>query len=120
MRRQTNTAVVPPTSDSFTSITTHRTRDLFQVPRVFADDLNGRQINESCWSLSISKRTFDVLVAVSVLAVFALPMLLIAILIRLTSDGPAMFVQERVGLNYRLFRIFKFRSMTQSSENCAG
>lgn len=47
-------------------------------------------------------------------------MLLIAILIRLTSDGPAMFVQERVGLNGRLFQIFKFRSMTQSSDNCAG
>jgi lipopolysaccharide/colanic/teichoic acid biosynthesis glycosyltransferase len=120
MRRQTNTAVVPPTSDSFTSITTRRTRHLFQVPRVFADDLKGQQIHESCWSLSISKRTFDILVAVSVLAVFALPMLLIAILIRLTSDGPAMFVQERVGLNGRLFRIFKFRSMTQTSENCAG
>ena len=120
MRRQTNTVVVPTTSDSFTSITTRRSRHLFQVPRVSADGFKRQHVDQDCWSLSISKRTLDVLVAVSVLAVFALPMLLIAILIRLTSDGPAMFVQERVGLNGRLFRIFKFRSMTQSSENCAG
>jgi len=120
MRRQTNTAVVPPTSDSFTSITTRRSRHLFQVPRVSNGRLKRQHIDEGCWSLSISKRTLDVVVAVSVLTVFALPMLLIAALIRLTSDGPAMFVQERVGLNGRLFRIFKFRSMTQSSEGCAG
>jgi lipopolysaccharide/colanic/teichoic acid biosynthesis glycosyltransferase len=120
MRRQTNTVVVPPTPDSFTSITTRRSRHLFQVHRVSADRLKRQHIDEGCWSLSISKRTLDVVVAVSVLTVFALPMLLIAALIRLTSDGPAMFVQERVGLNGRLFRIFKFRSMTQSSENSAG
>lgn len=66
----------------------------------------------SAWSLSRSKRLFDIAVAIPVLAVFAAPMLLIAICVRLTSKGPAIFVQKRVGRNGRLFPIYKFRSMT--------
>jgi lipopolysaccharide/colanic/teichoic acid biosynthesis glycosyltransferase len=120
MRRQTNTVVAPPTSDSFTSITISLTRDLFQIRRVAIKRDKEQRMDEGCWSLSMAKRTFDILVAVSVLTVFALPMLLIAVLIRLTSDGPAMFVQERVGLNGRLFRIYKFRSMTENFGRCAG
>src|SRR5579885_3208489 len=112
MRRETNTAVVAPTSDSYTSISISRSHDLFEVPRVSAKRAQNQPRNKRSWSLSAAKRTLDVLVAVSVLAVFAVPMLLIAVLIRLTSDGPALFVQERVGLNGRLFRIYKFRSMT--------
>ena len=38
-------------------------------------------------------------------------MLLIAVAIRLTSPGPVLFVQDRVGLNGRLFRMYKFRTM---------
>lgn len=63
------------------------------------------------WSLSLSKRILDVVIALLVLVVFALPMLLISILIRLSSDGPVIFVQKRVGLNGRHFSIYKFRSM---------
>ena len=66
----------------------------------------------SLWSLSRSKRLFDLAVAAPVLVVFAVPMLLIVLCIRLTSKGPAIFVQQRVGRNGRLFSIYKFRSMT--------
>ncbi|WP_109488730.1 sugar transferase [Occallatibacter savannae] len=118
MRRQTNTAVVPTTSDSFTSIGITQPRDLFQVPRTSVDRKSST-IDEKRWSLSAAKRTLDVVVAVLVLTVFAVPMLLIALLIRWTSEGPALFVQERVGLNGRLFRIYKFRSMTASTDKCA-
>jgi lipopolysaccharide/colanic/teichoic acid biosynthesis glycosyltransferase len=66
----------------------------------------------SRWSLSFSKRLFDIVVALAVLAIFALPMLVIAVCVRLSSSGPAIFAQERMGRGGRLFRIYKFRSMT--------
>lgn len=74
----------------------------------------------SAWSLSRSKRLFDLSVTLPVLAVFAIPMLVIAICIRLTSKGSAIFVQKRVGKDGRLFSIYKFRSMTVSSGECSG
>ncbi|MGA2348922.1 MAG: sugar transferase [Terracidiphilus sp.] len=66
----------------------------------------------SAWSLSYSKRLLDLSVALPVLAIFGLPILAIALCVRLSSKGPAFFVQYRVGRAGRLFRIYKFRSMT--------
>jgi len=70
----------------------------------------------SSWSLSRTKRLFDVAVALPVLFIFAFPMLAVGICVRFTSEGPALFVQKRVGRAGRLFHIYKFRSMT-SGEN---
>jgi lipopolysaccharide/colanic/teichoic acid biosynthesis glycosyltransferase len=42
--------------------------------------------------------------------------LVTALLIKLTSPGPVFFIQERVGLNKRRFRLFKFRTMVQGAE----
>lgn len=67
---------------------------------------------ERCWSLSCSKRILDVTISLVVLAFFSVPMAVIAILIRISSKGPAIFVQSRVGLHGRPFSIYKFRSMT--------
>jgi lipopolysaccharide/colanic/teichoic acid biosynthesis glycosyltransferase len=61
------------------------------------------------WSLSIPKRILDIAVAVLVLSLSAVPMLIIALLIRLTSKGPAIFIQTRVGKKGRRFAIYKFR-----------
>jgi exopolysaccharide biosynthesis polyprenyl glycosylphosphotransferase len=62
------------------------------------------------------KRLTDLLLA-GVAAVFLSPlMLLIALLIRLTSPGPAIFRQVRCGLNGRRFVFYKFRSMCQNAE----
>jgi lipopolysaccharide/colanic/teichoic acid biosynthesis glycosyltransferase len=47
-------------------------------------------------------------------------MLIIAILIRITSKGPAIFVQTRVGMRGRLFAIYKFRSMTIDTDGSSG
>jgi len=66
----------------------------------------------SPWSLSRSKRLIDFFVALLALASFAIPMLAIALCVRLWSNGPALFVQARVGRGGRLFGIYKFRSMT--------
>jgi lipopolysaccharide/colanic/teichoic acid biosynthesis glycosyltransferase len=62
------------------------------------------------------KRLLDVVLAILVF-VATLPIwLVIAVAIKLDSDGPFIFVQERVGLRGRSFRIYKFRSMTNGSE----
>ena len=61
----------------------------------------------------VLKRTIDILGALVGLAVLFPFMLLIALLIRLTSPGPAIFRQERVGLGGDTFWIYKFRTMTQ-------
>jgi len=60
----------------------------------------------------------DLAVAILVLAVFGLPMLLIALCVRLSSPGPAFYPQLRVGRGGRLFRIYKFRSMAFTPEPC--
>jgi Undecaprenyl-phosphate glucose phosphotransferase len=61
---------------------------------------------------TILKRSFDLLFATVVIILTAPLMLLIAVAIRLTSPGPVLFAQDRVGLNGRMFRIYKFRTMT--------
>jgi putative colanic acid biosynthesis UDP-glucose lipid carrier transferase len=61
---------------------------------------------------SLAKRLFDVMTASGLLVFFAPMMLLIAVLVRATSKGPALFKQRRTGLNGKVFHIYKFRSMT--------
>jgi lipopolysaccharide/colanic/teichoic acid biosynthesis glycosyltransferase len=60
----------------------------------------------------MGKRLFDLLVALGGLVVFGLPMLAIALWVRLDSPGPVFFRQERVGRGGRPFRIHKFRTMS--------
>jgi exopolysaccharide biosynthesis polyprenyl glycosylphosphotransferase len=62
------------------------------------------------------KRILDVLIAAAGLAVLAPFMAVIALLIRLTSPGPAIFRQVRCGLNGRRFLFYKFRSMCENAE----
>jgi lipopolysaccharide/colanic/teichoic acid biosynthesis glycosyltransferase len=65
---------------------------------------------------SIIKRAMDVCLASAVLIVAAPAMLLIGLLIRLTSRGPAIFKQTRIGLNGRPFTVYKFRTMYQDAD----
>ena len=80
----------------------------------------GRFRTDVNWSLSIPKRILDIAVAALVLSIFAVPMLIIVLLIRLTSKGPAIFVQTRVGKKGRRFAIYKFRSMTVDPDRNGG
>jgi O-antigen biosynthesis protein WbqP len=57
------------------------------------------------------KRAFDFVMALAALIVFALPMLAVAIAVRATSAGPAIYWSDRVGRDNKLFRMPKFRSM---------
>lgn len=57
------------------------------------------------------KRLFDFLLAVAAAMVLAIPVLLVALAVRLTSPGPVLYWSDRVGRNNRIFRMPKFRSM---------
>jgi O-antigen biosynthesis protein WbqP len=57
------------------------------------------------------KRTFDIAFGLFSLAVLALPILLTALAVRVTSPGPVLYWSERVGRDNRIFRMPKFRSM---------
>ena len=57
------------------------------------------------------KRLFDLVLALCAAAVLVVPVLLVALVVRLTSKGPALYWSDRVGRHNRIFRMPKFRSM---------
>lgn len=57
------------------------------------------------------KRTFDLCLGLCAALVLALPITVVALLVRLTSKGPALYWSDRVGRYNRVFRMPKFRSM---------
>lgn len=57
------------------------------------------------------KRLFDLALALPAAVVLALPIALVALAVRLTSPGPALYWSDRVGRHNRIFRMPKFRSM---------
>ena len=57
------------------------------------------------------KRVFDLLLALVVAVVLAVPVLLVALAVRLTSAGPVLYWSDRVGRHNKLFKMPKFRSM---------
>lgn len=58
------------------------------------------------------KRILDLFLSVALFLILFIPMVLIGIIIRLTSKGPALFTQKRYGRYSRPFTLYKFRSMT--------
>lgn len=59
----------------------------------------------------------DIIFSGVLLALGFIPLLLVAILVKLDSKGPALFKQERLGVNGKVFRIYKFRSMIVNAEH---
>jgi O-antigen biosynthesis protein WbqP len=62
-------------------------------------------------SNAVAKRVFDVLLVVLALLVLLVPMTVIAVLVRATSEGPAIYWSDRIGRNNTRFRMPKFRTM---------
>jgi exopolysaccharide biosynthesis polyprenyl glycosylphosphotransferase len=62
----------------------------------------------------VIKRCFDVCLSLLVLTLLSPLFLLLSLLIKVTSPGPVFFMQDRVGMNGRRFRIIKFRTMHQA------
>jgi lipopolysaccharide/colanic/teichoic acid biosynthesis glycosyltransferase len=65
---------------------------------------------------SVTKRLFDLAVAGGALVLLSPLLALIALLIKLTSRGPVLYVRERVGRDGRLFPFYKFRTMVVDAE----
>ena len=62
------------------------------------------------------KRCFDIILSASLLLLLAIPMIVIGIAVKVTSPGPALYTQERLGKNGKKIKIFKFRTMVSDSE----
>ncbi len=101
------------------------TASIYFVPDVFAFDLiqgrlveiNGMPALSVCDTPfhgmdAVMKRTTDIVIASLALLVMSPLMLLIALAVRATSSGPALFRQRRYGLNGEEIMVYKFRSMT--------
>jgi exopolysaccharide biosynthesis polyprenyl glycosylphosphotransferase len=64
----------------------------------------------------LAKRMLDIMLSSVLLLLLSPVFLLTAFLIMITSPGPVFFIQERVGLNKRRFRLYKFRTMLKDAE----
>ena len=62
------------------------------------------------------KRLFDIIVSLILLIPFLPIWVLIATLIKTTSPGPVFFLQDRPGINKKIFKVYKFRTMRPGSE----
>ena len=86
--------------------------DFMRVPEVrpYYDALKRKQVG------LFFKRVFDVCAALILLILLAIPMLVIALAVKLDSPGPVFYRQERVTRYGRRFRIHKFRTMVQNAD----
>ena len=83
----------------------------------YMDDLDGlpvidtRRVPLDNWFKNALKRAFDIVFASVAILITSPVMLFSVLMIKLTSPGPVIFYQERVGLNRKKFMMYKFRSM---------
>jgi Undecaprenyl-phosphate glucose phosphotransferase len=88
--------------------------DLDGVPVIDVNDIPLQGLN------SVVKRLLDIAIAASALLVLLIPLGLLALLVRISSKGPALFRQERMGIDGSKFSIVKFRSMVDDAERESG
>ena len=104
-------------------ITTHLLSDMFpqKLARSHTNELDGmpivslHSVPPFSWKTE-AKRLFDLISGTFLLIVLAPVFVIAAIAIKLDSPGPIFFVQDRVGLNKRRFRMIKFRTMRADAE----
>ncbi len=80
--------------------------DVFGLPVI-----NIRNVPLSNTHNQIIKRTFDVFGSIIAIIIFAIPMAIVALIIKRTSPGPIIYKQSRVGRHNKKFKMYKFRSM---------
>ena len=57
------------------------------------------------------KKLFDILLSCLLLLVFLIPILIVALMVKITSKGPALYTSDRVGIHNSIFKMYKFRTM---------
>ncbi|HVL00955.1 MAG TPA: undecaprenyl-phosphate glucose phosphotransferase [Dongiaceae bacterium] len=115
---------------SITRELTNSTASVYLIPDLFTFELlHARSINlngipaisivgePNRGVQSLLKRMVDLLGTSLILAMIALPMLVISFAIKMTSRGPVLFRQTRYGLDGRPFKVWKFRTMTVCEDN---
>jgi len=91
-----------------------RLEDLDGIPMINIHDVPLRGFN------TVLKRGIDVVLSALALAVVTLPMVVIALLVRFSSPGRALYRQERMSLAGQSFWVWKFRSMAMDAEEVTG
>ena len=91
-----------------------RLEDLDGLPVINVNDVPLQGFN--AWV----KRLIDVILSAAALTVLSCPLALIAALIKITSNGPVFYRQERMGLDGKAFTVCKFRSMDDGAEDVTG
>ncbi len=109
----------------------HKTRSVLYVPDLSGMAVIGTELvhffQDQFFALEIKnnlaqpinhfiKRLFDYVVGIIMFLLLAIPILIICVLIKLTSPGPAIFKQKRIGKDGKLFLCYKFRTMYKDSE----
>lgn len=98
-------------ADNYSIVTSSiRLTDIFSEPFV---DITSPSLSASGQNI---KRLLDIIFSTIALILLALPMLIVAIRIKLDSPGPVFYSQERLGYKKRPFRIYKFRTMRTDAE----
>ncbi|MES2474715.1 MAG: sugar transferase [Verrucomicrobiota bacterium] len=96
------------------------TLDLKVMAKAQVEEFDGDQVvtffRESLIFQLMVKRLFDVAASVALLILLSPLLLATALLVKLTSPGPVLFAQDRIGMNKRVFRLLKFRSMVVDAE----
>ncbi|TNE46546.1 MAG: sugar transferase [Deltaproteobacteria bacterium] len=90
-------------------------RDRDDIPRIDGLPLNYIGIEQTSPLYNITKRLFDVVTASTLLILSAPFWLWWSLRIKMDSKGPVLFVQDRVGYDGKLFRMYKFRTMSVES-----
>jgi putative colanic acid biosynthesis UDP-glucose lipid carrier transferase len=101
------------------------TVSIFFIPDIFAFNLMNARQDSICGLPAISlvdgplsvagsiiKRLVDIFGSLAILIVIAMPMMMIALAVKITSDGPVIFRQQRYGVDGKAISVWKFRSMT--------
>lgn len=68
----------------------------------------------------LTKRIFDILFAIILLVICAIPMIVSAILIKINDGGPVIYKQKRIGKNLKPFYMYKFRTMSTKRKELDG